>query len=735
MLISTTCPDCQSKLHIPAQRAGQTIPCPKCGREITLAPAPPPIPSHCQPPLLPPRVEEKIQPSGIEAEILQPQGSEPGLPRKRQLWVGILAAFGTFVLVIGGLWAFGLLPRHSSKSETLETQARQALIKALESWRFGDKVTKIRKENIYFYDYDRIFCNAKLVRFEIGTIRNQNDAFEIATQVILEGRKRNEIKESKVYLVKPVDDRWQIVALNDDSQEKLNDWLETMKTRAEAIFPEIGGEEEPGRKTAVEEKYQDLVAAKKTDLQDLNREEDDPVIKKLLQKWILPIADIESPTAKKQPAYWVKALAEGEPKWSKAVGVLVGMGEMAVGELSAGLKARDSLVRWGSATALGEIGPPAGRKALASLIEALGDANEQVEKATQIALNNIGPPTREEIPTYLRILNHPKESVRRHALTTLANLNVEMPELIPVVIEALKDSAKAVRILAAQCLGNIGSSAKEVTFAPLFAALKDADLEVRHEVSEALKKIGPPAPAEVPTLAAGLKDPTEEVRQYALFALEQLGPQAAAAVPVLQSALRDGDGNVRGLAASALGEIGLPAKTAIPALVEALKDSVPQVRAKAAAALGKMGDEARLALPMLDQTLKDRDREVRLQTVKALSRIGPVSILLQGLIDTWEENDPELNQAAETALIKMGVLGDNAVPILRKALGSSKIPVRLYAAKTLGDMGPAAREAIPELNNALKDTDMGVRLQVTLALSKIGSGTGSANPLVPALLD
>jgi len=698
MPIAITCPDCRSQLQIPAQQAGQVIPCPECGRPLTVSPAPPAIRPRVPPPPLPPEREEKIQPPVVDAELLEPDTKALDPLRKRQLIAGILSAVITLALVLGGLRALGFFPRHSSHAQSLEAQARKAVQTALESWRFGDNMANIRKENIRFYDYDRIFCDARLVRFEIGKIERRNDTFEIAARVVFEGRQHQERQENKVYWVKHVDSQWQIVALNDATADKLDDWLEAMKVHAEADVADKGGEADPDRKTTVEERYLDLVAAKKTDIQNLSRDENDPDIKKLLQQWILPIAHIESPTAKKLPAFWVRGFREGEPQWSKSVEVLVGMGQTAVPELIAGLKDKDPLVRSGSAAVLGKIGSPVREVGFAPLFAALKDADPAVRRQVAGALEKIGPLSPAEIPALCAGLKDQTDDVRKFALFDLEQLGPRARDAVPFLI----------------------------------AGLQEKNNSHRRGMVIVLGKIGPEARTAVPDLVLGFRDPKEDFRIQCALATARIGE---AAVPVLQGTLRDSDANARSMAAWALGEIGLPAKTAIPGLIELLKDSAPPVRAKAAASLGNMAEEARLALPMLAQTLNDQDRQVRLQTIQALTKIGPVSIFLHGLVNALEENDAELNRAAESALNKMGLLDASAVPILKKVLGSSKLPLRLFAAKALGTIGPPARDAIFELSRALMDMDRAVRLEATLSLGKIGPAAGSAHPLVAALLD
>jgi serine/threonine-protein kinase len=55
-------------------------------------------------------------------------------------------------------------------------------------------------------------------------------------------------------------------------------------------------------------------------------------------------------------------------------------------------------------------------------------------------------------------------------------------------------------------------------------------------------------------------------------------------------------------------------------------------------------------------------------------------------------------------------------------LKDTQQPVRLFAAKSLREIGPGARGALPSLIEAMEDTDTNVRVEVAKAIGEIGSG-------------
>src|SRR5262245_58385009 len=85
--------------------------------------------------------------------------------------------------------------------------------------------------------------------------------------------------------------------------------------------------------------------------------------------------------------------------------------------------------------------------------------------------------------------------------------------------------------------------------------------------------------------------------------------------------------------------------------------------------------------------------------------------------------------------------GLEAVPVLTEVLREeggddwSAVPVRVTAARLLGDVGPQARDAVgPALVAALRDDNREVRAVAAAALGQVGHGGAEAVPLLIDLL-
>ena len=87
------------------------------------------------------------------------------------------------------------------------------------------------------------------------------------------------------------------------------------------------------------------------------------------------------------------------------------------------------------------------------------------------------------------------------------------------------------------------------------------------------------------------------------------------------------------------------------------------------------------------------------------------------------------------AAIAFAQLGSEAVPALRKSLASDEPEPRVWAAYTLGEIGPAAKAAVGDLKKALGNkSDAALRAAAAQALGTIGPAAGKAAPALVATL-
>jgi HEAT repeat protein len=236
--------------------------------------------------------------------------------------------------------------------------------------------------------------------------------------------------------------------------------------------------------------------------------------------------------------------------------------------------------------------------------------------------------------------------------------------------------------------------------APLVAALRDSDPEVRRAAAGALRLV--PDPRAVDPLIAALKDQDTQVRERAAEALGRTrDPRAVAR---LVKALADRNLKLRARAAYALGDTR--SKAAVEPLIAALSDTDVDVCVQAGGSLAKLGDR-RAVEPLISLLARRGERscerwpEVKRCAVEALGFLGdpraiePLTAILE---DRHDEYHTVYSIAAIKALAR--IRDSRAVDALAKALefkqeGGFNLMIRRAAAEALGELsGVRAAEAL-----------------------------------------
>lgn len=314
------------------------------------------------------------------------------------------------------------------------------------------------------------------------------------------------------------------------------------------------------------------------------------------------------------------------------------------------------------------------------LVRMLPIVDRDVREKTIRALGGFGKPA---VHVLLEALDVRSELVRSGAAAALGL--VRDPTTVQRLIELLGDDSRQVRIAAITALGNMRPAR---AIAPLIGRLGDADAAVRSAAIEALERIG--HAAVVPLIEA-----LEHARTEALVAeiLKSLGVfrDERALVPIMNH----------------LGHTYMRVRiAAVDAAVAYGDEAVPHL-------LDMMVLNAVPIDELIRDARKNPQKRNRLRTIRALGEIKD-SRALSLLKEMGQENDPEIREAAEEALAKIG----------------SATWARANAAKALGLIG--TESAVPLLVKQLKDPNSTVRLRVVRALSRIGDPR-AARPLAGLL--
>ena len=125
-------------------------------------------------------------------------------------------------------------------------------------------------------------------------------------------------------------------------------------------------------------------------------------------------------------------------------------------------------------------------------------------------------------------------------------------------------------------------------------------------------------------------------------------------------------------------------------------------------------------LTVILEGLIDINDEVRKQAIRLLESVGPIPEVLEGLISSLSDPDPEARRIAERSLARYG--GEKTISILVAATQSLNQLARLGAVRALGAMGTKAHSA---LKDAFGNDDRKVRTEAGLLLCEQGQQDGS----------
>lgn len=180
---------------------------------------------------------------------------------------------------------------------------------------------------------------------------------------------------------------------------------------------------------------------------------------------------------------------------------------------------------------------------------------------------------------------------------------------------------------------------------------------------------------------------------------------------------------------------------AVPVLVGLLRDysarDDAELRWKAAEILAKLGPDANESGSALVAALRDPDPHVQAVCASALAKVGvPADIAVPLLGELLKSGDAVV---VARALSQYKAAASPALPALVELLQdeSRSVEARWNAARTIGKIGPEAVSAVPALMKFLKDKDGTLREHCAEAIGDIGPGVGpeAITALIPVLSD
>jgi HEAT repeat protein len=298
----------------------------------------------------------------------------------------------------------------------------------------------------------------------------------------------------------------------------------------------------------------------------------------------------------------------------------------------------------------------------------------------------------------------------------LGELGSDAFEAIPELMKIIKDISWTVRTASAQSISKIGKNTTKAIPALIYA-LQDIDWRVRYRVVNTLVQIGEEA---IPNLLIELNSKNPIVRSGAVEALGEIKKPDPIIIEKLEKMLKDRKEKVRGKAADSLRYIG---RETVPSLLNALKGSKKGMQKIIISAIGGIGQEAEFAITELSNILGLKGEEIeygRIEQTYSKSIISRITSMFSALLST---SSAPVRVEAARALGNIGKGSQEAVSALVYALTDPKYIVRREAALSLGKLGSSADFALNSLIRALDDRNPDVRWRASEALGVIGIKT------------
>jgi HEAT repeat protein len=242
-------------------------------------------------------------------------------------------------------------------------------------------------------------------------------------------------------------------------------------------------------------------------------------------------------------------------------------------------------------------------------------------------------------------------------------------------------------------------------------------------------------------LREGLNDKDAAVREHTAYTIGLLGPLAKSLSPDVMKLCTSSDEKVRGAAFDTLRSIGI---TDVVGFTKLLTNEDRNVINHAAEQISTLTDIPAEAVQYLAAGLDNPIATVRSAIAAALANAGPkaapaVGALIEAIkISYPPEYDPltPYEQGSDMAYWRaLAAIGVPAVAPTTGLLAHKNLIVRMYAAQTLGEIGPQAKPAVEKLKGALKDSSGNVAIEAACALCRIGEAKDDAVAFVKLAIE
>jgi HEAT repeat protein len=491
-------------------------------------------------------------------------------------------------------------------------------------------------------------------------------------------------------------------------------------------------------------------------------DDEDPAVRGAAADGLSRLGAAAGPAVPKLVALFGKTTPEDlmkpDPLELAAFRAVVGIGEPAVGPLTAALADRNPVVRLQAVAALGEIGPAA-KAALPDIEKLLRDPVGAVALEAAAAATRVGGNASNTADLMKLALTNDDPDTRAAGLRTALRMGPAGKPLAPLVLPLFADTSDIVRRLAVEFAGGLGADAGAQVVPALAKVLKEDTAEsVRRRAAEILASLGPAAAPAADALGAATADESLLVQRVAVTALGDLGAAGKPGLPQLAKLAADekADAGLRAAAVIASVKVDGTDAGVAAALVKALGEKAVDGR-MAAADAARAGPVGKPVLEKLAALAKsDPNPGVKLAAARALAEQGPAAAPVRAALDELAKGPPQTGGLwAAVALARIAGKPADALPAVRSGLGSKQLAEKMAAVQALplvaptpadvaklgeffkdksanfrraavesaGRCGPAAAGLASKVMDLLRDKDTDVRIAAAVALGEFGDRT------------
>lgn len=320
------------------------------------------------------------------------------------------------------------------------------------------------------------------------------------------------------------------------------------------------------------------------------------------------------------------------------------------------------------------------------------------------ALIAIGPPEPAQLHLLKHCLQSPRSLLRSYAIRMYALGTPPLPaDTLPVAMQLFPQAGADEKLELLQAFERAGSVAVPHALGMVLDCLADPQARLRETAGRLLDKTWQvytmPPPTAKPIAIERLRHPDARVREEAAKILLNFARDKDAPA-IWRELLSDTDVRVRRLAVRVCIDSAFDdnfRKETTPALIPLLHDPDPQIR---------------------------RQIAIFLRTANQADNLVQQSVLKQ----FRAEQDPEVVVELSHTLAQITRSETGNLGLFRELLRYPHAPTRLEAARHLKELGNAAAEAIPDLIARARDQkeDLGVRRAALQALGAIGARAAAA---------